>query len=106
MGVHKRSLSLAGSIIQRTQPRLIDQRAEERHSDVVERAVITFRGQDYLVPVVNISSRGTMIESQIQPRIGEAIVIQFEHCTSIHGFVRWVREGRLGLNFGHELILG
>ncbi len=106
MGLQKRHLGLGGSMIPRTQPRLIDQRCEERQTDVVERAIITFRGQEHLVPVINISSRGTMIECDICPRIGEAIVIQFEHCTRIHGFVRWVREGRVGLNFGHEIILG
>ena len=72
----------------------------------VERAVITFRGQQYLVPVMNISARGTMIESEIMPRIGETIIVQFENCTKIHGFVRWIRDGRLGINFGHEIILG
>jgi len=106
MGLQRRNQGLAGSIIQRAQPRLIDERSEERRSDLVERAVITFRNQEYLVPVVNISSRGTMVECDILPRIGEAIVVQFEHCTRIHAFVRWVRDGRLGLNFGHEIILG
>lgn len=106
MGLQKRNLGLAGDIIPRTQPRLVDQRSEERLSDVVERAVVTFRGQDHLVPVLNISSRGTMIECDILPRIGETIVIQFEQCNRMHGFVRWVRDGRLGLNFGHEIILG
>ncbi len=106
MGLHKNGLGLAGSIVPRTQPRLIDQRCEERRSDLVERAIVTFRAQEYLVPVVNISSRGTMIESDILPRIGEAVVIQFESCTRIHGFVRWVRDGRVGLSFGHEIILG
>ena len=106
MALQKRNLGLAGNIIPRTQPRLVDERCEPRHDDLVERAVITFRAQDYLVPVVNISSRGTMIESDILPRIGEAVVIQFENCTRIHGFVRWVRDGRVGLNFGHEIILG
>jgi hypothetical protein len=106
MGLQRRNNGLAGTIIPRTQPRVIDQRSEERHSGDVERAIITFRAQEYLVPVVNISCRGTMIECDILPRIGEAIVIQFEHCTRIHAFVRWVRDGRVGLNFGHEIILG
>ena len=65
-----------------------------------------FRSQEYIVPVINISSRGTMIECDIMPRIGETIVIRFEDCSPIHGFVRWVRDGKLGLNFGHEIILG
>ncbi len=106
MGLQRRKLSLDGDIIPRTQPRITDQRSEERRSDIAERAVITFRAQDYLVPVLNISSRGTMIECDILPRIGEAVVIQFENCTRIHGFVRWIRDGRVGLNFGHEIILG
>jgi hypothetical protein len=106
MGMQRRSLGLGGDLIPRAQPRLIDQRCEDRHDGVIERAVILFRGQEYLVPVVNISSRGTMVECDIMPRIGEAIVIQFESCTRIHAFVRWVRDGRLGLNFGHEIILG
>ena len=106
MGMQKRNLGLAGTIIPRTQPRQVNQRSEERIEGLVDRAVISFRGRYYLVPVLNISSRGTMIESDIMPRIGEAIVIQFEDCTRLHAFVRWVREGRVGLNFGHELILG
>lgn len=106
MRLHKRKLGLAGDIIPRTQPRLIDHRSEQRRNDLVERALITFRGQQYLVPVSNISSRGTMIQSDIAPRIGEAVIIQFENCTKIHAFVRWVRDGSIGLNFGHEIILG
>ena len=106
MGMHKRNLRLAGDLIARTQPRLVDERSEERRSDVVERAIIKFRAQEYLVPVLNISSRGTMIQSDIAPHIGETITICFENCTRIHAFVRWVREGQVGLNFGHEIVLG
>lgn len=84
---------------------VIEQRSEARYEEVVERAVITFRGREYPVPVVNISSRGTMIESDIVPRLGESLLIQFENCSRIHGFVRWARDGQLGIRFGHEMIL-
>ncbi|MBA3675883.1 MAG: PilZ domain-containing protein [Sphingosinicella sp.] len=83
----------------------IEHRAEERYSDIVERATITFRGRDYPVAVVNISARGTQIESDIKPRMGESLIIQFENCSRMHGFVRWVREDKLGIRFGHEIIL-
>ena len=83
----------------------IEQRSEPRYEDVVDRAVITFRGRDYPVSVANISSRGTMVESDIVPRLGESIVIRFENCSSMHGFVRWMRGGQLGIRFGHEIIL-
>jgi hypothetical protein len=106
MGMYKRNLGLAGTIIPRSEPRQFNPRSEERYEGLVERAVITLREQEYLVPVVNISTRGTMVECDIAPRIGEAVIVQFENCTRIHAFVRWVRDGRLGLNFGHEIVLG
>ena len=94
------------NLIQRSQPRQVDQRTEQRRHDVVDRAVIWFRGQEYIVPVVDISSRGTRIECDISPRIGEAILVQFESCSRLHAYVRWIRDGRIGLNFGHEILLG
>jgi len=105
MGLQKRALRLAGDLIPRMQKRIFDQRSEERYTGIVNRAVIIFREQNYIVPVINISSRGTMIECDILPRIGETIVIHFDHCTPIQAFVRWVRDGRIGLNFGHEIVL-
>lgn len=88
------------------QARWEDRRAEPRHEGLVESAIIYFRGSPKLVPVLNISSRGTMIESDIVPRLGETILVEFPECSRIHAFVRWAREGRIGLNFGHEIVLG
>ena len=105
MGLQKRALKLAGDLIPRMQRRIFDQRSEERYTGIVDRAVIIFREQNYIVPVINISSRGTMVECDIMPRIGETIIIHFDHCTPIQAFVRWVRDGRIGLNFGHEIVL-
>ena len=84
---------------------VIEQRSEPRYEDILERAVITFRGLDYDVAVTNISSRGTQIEADIAPRLGESLVIQFENCSRMHGFVRWARDGKLGIRFGHEILL-
>jgi len=84
----------------------VEKRNEARFEGLVERGALYFRGTSYLVPVVNISSRGTMIESDIEPRLGENVIIRFEGCSPIHAFVRWVRDGRIGLNFGCELTLG
>jgi hypothetical protein len=88
------------------QPQPVEQRSEPRFENLIERAMLSFRGADYPVPVVNISSRGTMIESDLLPRLGESVMIRFDGCSPIYAFVRWSREGRLGLNFGCELILG
>mgnify|MGYP003576354024 CR=1 FL=1 len=84
----------------------VERRVEPRYEGLVEEATLSFRGQNHRVPVVNISSRGTQVESSIQPRLGESVKITFEGCSPIYAFVRWAREGRVGLKFGCEMILG
>jgi hypothetical protein len=83
-----------------------DRRCEPRHDDLIDSATILFRGERHSVPVLNISTRGTMIESGLLPRLGETVLVEFPECSRIHAFVRWVRDGRIGLKFGHELVLG
>jgi hypothetical protein len=94
------------ALVTRTEPRIIDQRCEERHAGLVDAATLYFRGGEYPVPVINLSSRGTMIESDVSPRLGESVVIRFDGYSPMHAFVRWVRDGRIGLNFGGEIVLG
>ena len=84
----------------------VERRVEPRYEGLVEEAMLSFRGRDHRVPVVNISSRGTQVESDIAPRLGESVKITFEGCSPIYAFVRWAREGRVGLRFGCEMILG
>ncbi|MEA3013512.1 MAG: hypothetical protein QOD42_2057 [Sphingomonadales bacterium] len=87
-------------------PQPAERRREPRREAAGESSTLLFRGASYVVPVINISSRGTMIESDITPRLGESVIIRFEGCSPIHAFVRWSRDGRVGLNFGCELIIG
>jgi hypothetical protein len=82
-----------------------DRRGEERREGLVESALLHFRGKAYRVPVLNISSRGAMIECSLETRLGEPVLVEFDQCSRMHAFVRWSREGRMGLNFGHELVL-
>ena len=84
----------------------VEQRSEPRQEGVVEHGVLVFRGAEYPVPVINISSRGAMVESALEPRLGESVMIRFDGCSPIYAFVRWMRDGKLGLNFGCEMILG
>ena len=101
----QQSLRLVGTAAQREHS-FVDQRSEPRYEGVIEKATLFFRGAQYPVPVINLSSRGTMIESDIAPRLGESVVIRFDGYSPMHAFVRWVRDGRIGLNFGGEIILG
>jgi hypothetical protein len=98
--------ALSGAMIVRSELRTVDQRSEPRLEGVVERGRICFRDSISMVPVLNISSRGAMIESDIVPRLGETVTIEFDGCSRIRAFVRWAKDGRVGLNFGGELIIG
>ena len=84
----------------------VERRTEPRFEGLVEAAVLHFRGHEHRVPVINISARGTMVESHIEPRLGESVKITFDGCSPIYAFVRWAKEGRVGLKFGCEMILG
>jgi hypothetical protein len=56
--------------------------------------------------VLNISQSGVMIEIGLSPNIGESVTVQLEHGIRVPAFVRWVREGRIGLNFRQPIPLG
>jgi hypothetical protein len=83
-----------------------DRRSEPRMTCAGEASVLVFRGRSYPAPVLNISSRGTMIAADISPRLGESVTILFDGCSPIYAFVRWAKDGRVGLNFGCELVVG
>jgi hypothetical protein len=87
-------------------PILVERRAASRHAPSQSEAALTFRGQILRVKVVDISSRGARIESPITPRLGESVTIRFDGCSPLYAFVRWNRDGRIGLDFGCVLTVG
>lgn len=94
--------SLAGIAVKREESRQTNQRREERHRDIFEEATIRFRRRKVQVRVINASSNGVMIEADIEPRIGEAMQIQFAECNRTACIVRWIRGNRIGLEFNQE----
>jgi hypothetical protein len=94
--------SLTTIAVKREESRLTNQRREDRHRDIFEEASIYFRRRKYQVPVINSSANGVMIEADIEPRIGEALQIQFNDCNRTKCVVRWVRGNRIGLEFHQE----
>ena len=92
--------TLVDIAIPREERRATNQRREDRFHGVVERATIVFRRKKQLVRVVNVSEGGVMIECNVMPRIGETIGIHFEGFDALEGKVRWVKQGRVGLDVG------
>jgi hypothetical protein len=96
--------SLVKLAIKREETRVTDQRCEDRLRDVVDESVIYFRRRKLSARVVNVSSRGAMLASDVDARIGERLDIQFADKARTRCIVRWVREGRIGVEFTEETI--
>ena len=96
---------LAGSMIPRTAPRVVDQRWEKRFSGLVDDAVLTARGRERLVRVVNISGEGAMTTAAAGLRIGEPVALRLAGDIRVEGAVRWIRDGCIGINFTTPLVI-
>jgi hypothetical protein len=46
-----------------------------------------------------------MLETAAQLAVDEHVVVAFAGCTPIHATVRWMKGGRVGLQFGREMLL-
>jgi hypothetical protein len=98
------SAGLSAIAIRRQEARVTDQRLEDRHRNVLEQATIVFRRKKLSVGVINVSSRGAMLAADLEPRIGEKVDILFTPDNRTNCVVRWVREGRIGIEFLNETI--
>ena len=90
--------------IKRQETRVTNQRLEDRHHGLVETATIVFRRKKREVSVVNVSSRGAMLVTDAEPRIGESLDILFTPETRTRCAVRWIRGERVGVEFVNETI--
>ncbi len=94
---------LHGSMIPRSVKRMFDERAEERLEAESQTAVLSFRGRNHIVGLVNLSSSGAMLRFSGDAHIGESVALQLLDRGTIDGQVRWLRDGRMGVYFAHPL---
>jgi len=86
-------------MIPRQVRRMFEQRMEERVEPQGDRATLCWRGRTVDVRIGNISSAGMMLWFDQIPHIGERIAVQLLDQKPLAGQVRWVRDGRVGINF-------
>ncbi|QAY78339.1 PilZ domain-containing protein [Sphingosinicella sp. BN140058] len=98
------STGLAKVAIKREHTRTSNHRVEDRLRGILQDVAILFRRKTLSVGVINVSSRGAMLESDISVRIGETIDILFAEKHKTGAIVRWVRDGRFGVEFVEETI--
>lgn len=92
-------------MIPRTQRRSVDQRAETRHKGLVDDAVLSIGGREMLVRVIDIGTEGAMVTPAPLLRIGQKVVLRLVGDLRVPGVVRWIRDGRLGINFTTPLVI-
>jgi PilZ domain len=92
---------LDGSMIPRSETRMIDERSELRHPDESGTAVLEFRGRKHVVRLVNVSNSGAMVTFPHIPNIGERLTLQLLDRGVVSSQVRWVKDGRIGLSFAY-----
>ena len=94
---------LHGNMIPRTVKRMFDERSEERLVADSQTAVLSFRGHNHIVSLVNLSSSGAMVRFTGAAHIGETVSLQLLDRGTIAGQVRWLRDGRMGVYFAQPL---
>ena len=94
---------LNGSMIPRSVSRMFDERGEARETAESETAVLEHRGRKHVVRLVNLSRGGAMVIFAAMPHIGEEVRLHLLGRSQVKAHVRWVRDGRIGVNFAEQL---
>ena len=92
--------------VQRESRQRSNSRGEDRHRLTGERAKVTHDGRDYDVELINLSGGGAMICGKLTPMMWDHVNLHLGDHGDIECAVRWIREGRIGLEFAHETQLG
>lgn len=90
---------LDGAMIPRNVKRMFDERAEPRSAPQSQTAVLTLRGRKHAVRLLNVSSSGAMLVFPLVPHIGEEVAVKLLDRGPLVAHVRWVRDGKIGINF-------
>ena len=94
---------LHGAMIPRSVRRMFDERGEERIETESQTGVISLRGKNHVVQLVNLSRSGAMVRFACEAHIGESVTLQMLDRGTIDGQVRWLRDGRMGIGFARPL---
>ncbi|MCA1749900.1 MAG: PilZ domain-containing protein [Sphingomonadales bacterium] len=76
-----------------------DQRRGQRHMTVLQAGKIVTADKQELCLIRNISARGMMAEIFSDFETGDKIGIEFKAGTETRGTIRWVEDGRAGIEF-------
>ena len=93
--------------IPRCETRWKNMREDERHRLKAEQAILVTReGERSVVDLINLSGGGAMVEADYEPEFLEPIFLDLGDGGEIEAAVRWVKDGRIGMQFASETQIG
>jgi hypothetical protein len=94
--------SLADLAVPRHEARTTDTRGDDRHRLSGETVSAIHRRKRHEVELINLSGGGAMVSGDLVPKLWDRIDLDFGETGRIETAVRWVKDGRIGLEFAHE----
>ena len=99
--------SLGDIEVTRNESRSANHRNDDRHRLSEEQAVIRRKDKRHVVELINLSHGGAMVAGDFKAKLWDmvALVLSAEDRpgpAEIECAVRWIRDGRYGLEFAHE----
>jgi hypothetical protein len=90
------------SLIEREEARTNHSRSEDRHRLLDETVSIKRGNQVNEVQLINVSGGGAMIGGDIELMLWDKLELKLGENGTVECVVRWLRNGRYGLEFAHE----
>jgi hypothetical protein len=94
--------SLNSIAVPREESRRANTRDQDRHRLPDEQVHVTHKRKSHEVKLVNLSGGGAMIEGEFEPMLWDRIDLHLGENGTIECAVRWIKGGRVGLEFAHE----
>jgi hypothetical protein len=94
--------SLDSVVVPRETRRQSNSRGGDRHRLSGEKAQVTYKRRKVEVELLNLSGGGAMISGAFEPKIWERVDLHLGEHGTVECAVRWIRNGRVGLEFAHE----
>jgi len=96
------SVESIDSLIEREEARTNHSRSEDRHRLLDETVRIKREDRAHDVQLINVSGGGAMIGGDIELMLWDKLELQLGENGTVECVVRWLRDGRYGLEFAHE----
>lgn len=88
--------------VSREESRRSNNRTSDRHRLSGETVRVSHGGKDYEAELINLSGGGAMVAGDFKPKLWDRIDLHLGENGTVECAVRWLREGRVGLEFAHE----